>query len=318
MTILKSLFNFLCLTILVLVPLNVHAEVLISEKNQTNQDAIVFSMKKGEEISKQITIKNISNEDINIALDVEDLVQLDGGAVATKKTSQDSGGLSQYAKLEVKNLSIPSQESIDIPIKITIPNEIISGEYGLAFTLAQSSNNDEKSSIKNVISRGLKMYIFLEEGVKTLEAEIENVKILENKSIQFQAKNTGSVFSKIVGEYILNSKNGDQKRGGFQRDIISKESKNFLVSLPKDFSGEGELKIEYSLESLTPNGEGASKSEPKNVSLRFDKNEDENGIGKQNIFQSIWIQIAGGILILGLLGFVLRREILLLISLKKK
>jgi hypothetical protein len=318
MTLLKNLFTFLSLTVCIFGSLNVHGEVLISEKNLTNQDAIIFAIKKGEEITKEITLKNISNEDVNVVLDIENLTQLDGGAVTTQKTGEGSKGLAKYAQLNVKNLAIPSLKSVDVPIKITIPSEFISGEYGLGFTLSLAPQSDEKSSIKNIISRGLKIYVFVGDDEKTLGVEIDNIAVNNNKSIEFNAKNTGSLFAKISGTYSLSTKNGEFKQGAFQRDIISSESKRFLVSLPKEFNGEGELNIEYSIEPLTKNGDIiVVKSNINKVKLPFNQNSTTNTTGKQNIFQSIWGQIVGGILFLGLLGFVLRKEIRLLLNLRK-
>jgi hypothetical protein len=297
--------------------IGLRAEVLISPKNSENQDAFVVSVKKGEEITQEITLKNISNDDVNIVLEVGDLVQLDGGAVTTVKLDEKNSSLGKFATLETKNLAIAPLISVNVPVKISIPNDIASGEYGIGITISQTQKLGEKSAIQNVISRGLKMYIFVENGEKVLSADVEKLKVKDNKMIEFQAKNIGSVFSKIVGTYTLNSKNGEQKQGTFQRDIISSDSKQFLVSLPKDYSGEGTLQIEYSVVPLTNNGVEAKNSEIKNVSLPFSIKQDKDSSANQNIFQSIWVQIVGGILSLVVLGFVLRKEIRLLINLRK-
>jgi hypothetical protein len=297
--------------------LGLYAEVLISPKNSENQDAIVLSAKQGEEIIQEITLNNISNNDENVGLEVGDLVQLDGGAVTTIKPDEKRYGLAKFVNLDVKNLAIPPLTSVNIPLKISIPNDLETREYGIGLTVSLSQKLNEKSSIKNVITRGLKMYIFVEGGEKTLSADVENLKVNDNKMIEFQAKNTGPVFSKMAGNYTLNSKNSEKKQGTFQRDIISSESKKYFVSLPKDFNGEGELKVQYSLEPLTKNGEGVLKTEAKEISLSYSQNQGESNQGKQNVFQTIWSQIIGGILILSLLGFVLRKEMKLLLNLRK-
>jgi hypothetical protein len=302
-------------TLFLFTNLTIHAEVLITPKNTSDQDALIFSAKKGEEVVKEITLKNISNEDANVVIDIHDLIQLDGGAVTTQRLEKDPKGLAKYTSLDVKNISLPALKSIDIPLKITIPEEVISGEYGLGFTLSQVQKSDEKSPIKNVISRGLKLYIFVEGGEKTLGASIEKIRVNENNSIEFEAQNTGSIFSKIVGTYSLYSVNGEQRIGSFQRDILSSTAKQFLISLPKDFVDPGELKVTYSIDPLTQNGEGVSKKVSTNSSLQYKGNQDKNS-QKSNILQSTCLQIIGGILSLVALGFVLRKEIVLVFSTK--
>jgi hypothetical protein len=304
----KKIFIFVYVFTLAFPSVFTHAEILISPKDSENQDAIVFSIQKGEEITREITLKNISNEDANVALEIGDLVQLDGGAVTTRKPDASSKGLAKNVSLEIKNLAIASLKSIDVPIKITIPNDVESGEYGLGITISQTQKPDEKSAINNVISRGLKIYIFVEGVEKKLDVNTQNLRINDNRSIEFQAKNTGSIFSKMVGTYTLQLKNAEQKQGNFQRDIISNESKQFLVSLPKDFYGEGKLNIEYSIVPLTRNGEEASKTETKNISLQYSQKQGEHNSEKQNIFQSFWIQIICGIISLSILGFVLWKK----------
>jgi hypothetical protein len=279
------------------------SQVIISPKGELEQNAISIEAARGESSVKEVEIKNVSNQDINVNLEIKPMVHVESGAIAP---SSDDSQISKILSIGTNRLAISSQSSATIPITVSIPQDAPLGEFASSFLVIEEQKGSENSIIKNKISRGLRVYTHIKEAQKTIPNTITTIKDREDGKLEFEVDASGvSMLSRLRA----NLRQGD-KNFEFSNDVIEKRNVKFFVTPNFEIKKDVPIEFTYYFEPLSKNSAGVERSEEKTLSVQpnFGKDSQEKAVDRKqdsknylsvagaSIFVICFVVVAGAVL----------------------
>jgi hypothetical protein len=247
------------------------SQVIISPKGELEQNAISIEAVRGESSVKEVEIKNVSNQDINVNLEIKPLIHVENGAIAP--TSDDSQ-ITKILSIGTNRLAISSQSSAIIPIIVSVPQDAPLGEFASSFLVIEEQKGSENSVIKNKISRGLRVYTHIKETQKTIPNSITTIKDREDGKLEFEVDASGvSMLSRLRAKLRQGDKNFE-----FSNDVIEKRKVQFFVKPNFEIKKDVPIEFTYYFEPLSKNSSGVERSEEKTLSIQpnFGKDSQKN------------------------------------------
>lgn len=144
---------------------NATAQITLAVKNpnpyQGNFSWFVYTEDAGEKITDIATLKNFSNEPVDVILYAVDAVSSDSGSFILSFTADEQKGIGAWTEVQSKSLTIPPYEVIDVPFEITIPADAPPGQYigGIVIEKGSSDDSTGEGSKENGTSISIKTRI---------------------------------------------------------------------------------------------------------------------------------------------------------------
>lgn len=125
-------------------------QVTLTVKNpdplEGNHSWFIYEEEGGEVIEDVATLKNFSNEPATVNLYAVDATSSETGSFILKFREEEQKGIGYWSDVQVKSAIIQPNETIDVPFKIVLPENITPGQYlgGLIVETGTPAELDEE------------------------------------------------------------------------------------------------------------------------------------------------------------------------------
>jgi Bacterial protein of unknown function (DUF916) len=280
----QNLLILLSFVTLVISPMiTTKAELAITPKNSLQEKALFYKAKPGDVIESNISIKNTDQTPVSTSIQANDVSVTEDGSITLLQNSEPNKQLASWLEIVKGVVQVQPNDTISLPLKITIPKDTKSGEYGAGISLTSQKNIDSKATISNTVKKGLKLYVLVQDDtLPILSSTADELQILKlddpsNEEFQkkiaywdknnivfsFKAKDTGNTFSVLNGSYTLTDKDGKEEKGVFSKNLAPEVGqKEYFVSTNIAYKpGQINLKLDYTIEALNKTDIGETKNE---------------------------------------------------------
>jgi hypothetical protein len=218
---------------------NANGDLTIVVKNQnqdgTNQSWFSYQKKPGETINDVATVKNLGDQPVNAHVYPVDATSNSSGSFILRLEDEARTGIGSWTTIDgPATVTVPPQQSVDIPFHIQIPQDVTPGQYfgGLileqanvpvpALTPAANGNTQQNccSSITIKTRIGLRIYLTVPGIIKdNLEwSGFNTFDRNKNTNFQFTLKNSGNVALEPVATITIFDAAGNEI-DEFQKDL---------------------------------------------------------------------------------------------------
>lgn len=134
---------------------------------EENLSWFVYTNNAGETVSDMATVKNFSNEPVDVNVYAVDALSSETGSFILTFPEEEQKGIGAWTDVKSKSLTIPPYEVIDVPFEIKIPADAPPGQYlggivienGQGETAAEVSGKENGTSVSVKTRIGSRVYL---------------------------------------------------------------------------------------------------------------------------------------------------------------
>ncbi len=147
------------------------AQITLTVKNpnpyQGNFSWFVYTEDAGEKITDIATIKNFSNEPVDVSVYAVDAMSSETGSFILSFPEDEQKGIGAWTEVQSKSITIPPYEVMDVPFEISVPADAPPGQYlggivienGQGQTAGAISGQESGTSISVKTRIGSRVYL---------------------------------------------------------------------------------------------------------------------------------------------------------------
>jgi hypothetical protein len=266
------ILGFCILSFLIAPIVPTSAELVITPKNTLQEKSLFYKVSPREVLESAIDIKNTDQIPVSSSLQVNDIKVTTDGSITLLQNSEANNQLASWIGILKGVVQVQPNDTVSIPFKITIPQDSKSGEFAAGISITSQKTNETKASLLNTVKKGLKVYVYVQDGLPpTLSTDVNSLQILNidgsnseelqkklsywdknNLVFSFNAQDTGNIFSVLKGNYTLTYADGKEETGFFSKNLApNTDQKEYFISTNLPYKvGQTRLKLEYATEAL--------------------------------------------------------------------
>jgi hypothetical protein len=197
--------TFLTISLLLLGALTTFANgqitMIVTDPDPTegNHSWFVYESTPGQTLHDLVTLKNYGNETATVNLYGVDATSGESGNFILTFKDQEQKNIGNWIKVDQETITIPANESIDVPFRLEIPEGVSPGQYtgGLVVeTTAENNTNENNKNVQVKTRIGSRIYVTVP-GEIVEEINLNNFSVnttLQNKlEFKFEIQNNGNI-----------------------------------------------------------------------------------------------------------------------------